>query len=215
MHNIYNHNNKVSEYLAYKGIKWRFSPPRSPHFGGLWEAAVKSFKHHFYRVIGEKLFTYEQLITYTTEIEAILNSRPLTPLSSDPNDFQALTPGHFLIGDSLLSTPEQDLTTTRINRLSDWQHIQYMKQHFWQRWSKEYLNLLNTRPKWQQNQTSKIEVGKLVLLKEENSRPLRWPLGRIVETFPGKDGIVRVINAETNSGVYKRCIKSVAPLPID
>jgi len=83
-----------------KGIEFKFIPPRSPHFGGLWEAAVKSAKHLLQRIISEASLTYEELETAVTEVEAILNSRPLTPTSSDPNDLTALTPGHFLIGES-------------------------------------------------------------------------------------------------------------------
>ncbi|XP_015190534.1 PREDICTED: uncharacterized protein LOC107074033 [Polistes dominula] len=110
----------AARQLTNDGIKWHFIPPRSPHFGGLWEAAVKSFKHHLVRIIGETLLTYEALLTYVLEIEAILNSRPLTPLSNDPNDLRALTPGHFLIGDSLISLPDHDYRDIPCGRLSQW-----------------------------------------------------------------------------------------------
>ena len=91
---------------------------RSPHFGGLWEAAVKLFKRHSYRAVREALHTYDQLNTCIIEIEAILNSSPLTPLSFDPNDLIALTPAHFLIGDNLSNMPEVLHTKTPINRLT-------------------------------------------------------------------------------------------------
>ncbi|GFW93396.1 integrase catalytic domain-containing protein [Trichonephila clavipes] len=87
-----------ANYLTNEEITWKFIPPRSLNFGGLWEAGVKSFKHHFKRTVGDARLTLEQFITITTQIESILNSRPLTPMSSDPNDFAVLTPGHFLIG---------------------------------------------------------------------------------------------------------------------
>ena len=112
------HNKTVENYLTKKGITWHFMPLRAPHFGGLWEASVKSFKLHFTRVTGNSLLTYEQLHTYVTEIEAILNSRALTPLSPDPNDFLPLTPGHFLIGKSMTSFPSRDLRTIPANRLN-------------------------------------------------------------------------------------------------
>ena len=86
-------NSIISRMLANHHINWYFIPPRSPHFGGLWEAAVKSFKYHLVRVIGNQLLTYGQFTTLATEIEAILNSRPLTPLPSDPNDLAALSRG--------------------------------------------------------------------------------------------------------------------------
>ena len=108
----------VQNYLLSKKVAWHFIPPRSPHFGGLWEATVKSFKFHFTRVASNSLLTYEQLHTYVVEIESILNSRPLTPLSPDPNDFLPLTPGHFLIGKSMTSFPEGNLRNISTNRLN-------------------------------------------------------------------------------------------------
>jgi len=72
--------------LSEQEVTWKFIPPRSPHFGGIWEAVVRSFKHHLYRVMKDVHFTFEQFNTLIIEIEAVLNSRPLTPLSSDPDD---------------------------------------------------------------------------------------------------------------------------------
>ncbi|XP_033220907.1 uncharacterized protein LOC117175309 [Belonocnema kinseyi] len=105
------HNERASHVLSDQGVKWRFIPPLSPHFGAIWEATVKVFKHHFKRVIGDVLFTFEELNMFTIEVEAILNSHPFTPISRDPNDMLALTPGHFIIGDSLTNLPQVDLTS--------------------------------------------------------------------------------------------------------
>nr|XP_034177277.1 uncharacterized protein LOC117602863 [Osmia lignaria] len=128
------HREKVTTFLAEHSINWNFIPPLTPHFGGLWEAAVKSFKYHLKRVAGTELFTFENFNTLIIEIESVLNSRPLTPISSDPNDLLVLTPGHFLIGDSLTSLRERDFRDIPSNRLSSWQHVQKVKQHFWKRW---------------------------------------------------------------------------------
>ena len=88
------------------GSEWRFILPRAPHFGGLWEAGVKSAKHDLRGVLGEAKLTIEEFSTLAAQIETRLNSRPLCPLSSDPNDVSALTPGHFLIGAPLKALPE-------------------------------------------------------------------------------------------------------------
>ena len=130
-----------------EGITWHFIPPGAPHFGGLWEAAVKSFKHHFLRTVGDTLLTYEQLETCVIEIEAILNSRPISPMSTDPNDLRPLTPGHILIGGPLTSFPQINFSDTPSNRLSAWEHVQKMRAHFWNSWHKEYLNQLIVRSK--------------------------------------------------------------------
>ncbi|XP_024878537.1 uncharacterized protein LOC112458932, partial [Temnothorax curvispinosus] len=120
----------LKEILANDGVKWHFVSPAAPHFGGLWEAGVKSFKHHLKR------------------IEACLNSRPISPLSDDPSDFTALTPGHFLIGRPLTSLPEESLLEINANRLSRWQHVQLMVEQIWRSWSLDYLHSLQQRVKW-------------------------------------------------------------------
>ncbi|XP_063979928.1 uncharacterized protein LOC135163953 [Diachasmimorpha longicaudata] len=99
----------ISRELNKQGIQWKFTPPLSPHFGGMWEAAVKSFKHHLIRVTRNTLLTFKELNTLIIKIEPIRNSRPITPMSADPNDLQAHSPGHFLIAShalhQLLNTP--------------------------------------------------------------------------------------------------------------
>lgn len=109
---------EVTNSLTSDDISWHFIPPRSPHFGGLWEAGVKSVKTHLKRVLGSSILTFEELNTVLVQIEAILNSRPLTSLTNDPNDLRVLTPGHFIIGDSLTAIPEPDLSSVPLNRLS-------------------------------------------------------------------------------------------------
>ena len=91
-------------------------------------------------MIGDSLFTYEELNIFATEIEGILNSRPITPFSSDSNDTSALTPAHYLIGKSLTALLEGDLTCVPANCLFTWQHITKVRQDFWARWYLEYLN---------------------------------------------------------------------------
>lgn len=88
----------IVEFATSQQIKFSFIPPHSPHFGGLWEAGVKSCKHHLLRVVGDSHLTYEEFNTVLTQIEAVLNSRPLTPMSADPCDFLPLSPAHFLVG---------------------------------------------------------------------------------------------------------------------
>lgn len=122
--------------------EWHFNPPGTPHFSGLWEAAIKSTKTHLKKVIGTQIYTVEELVTLVLRIEGVLNSRPLQPLSSDPNDFATLTPGHFLIGQPLLALPENYLTDVATNCLGRWQLIRQALQSFWRRWSHKYLHTL-------------------------------------------------------------------------
>ncbi|XP_043499919.1 uncharacterized protein LOC122522697 [Polistes fuscatus] len=168
------------------------------------KAAVKSFKHHLIRIIGDTLLGYEALLTHVLEIEAILNSRPITPLSNDSNDLRALTPGYFLIGDSFTSLPEDDYRDIPSERLSQWKHVQQMKQHFWNRWNKEYLNEQTIRKKWHRGTTDDISPGTLVILCVDNSPPLKWPLRRVTEVHKGSNGIARVVTVKTANGFLKR-----------
>ncbi|XP_063994337.1 uncharacterized protein LOC135171637 [Diachasmimorpha longicaudata] len=204
---------QAQSLLTNKRIQWHFIPPQSPHFGGLWEAAVKSFKHHLYRIVTNELLTIEEFNTLVIEIEAVLNSRPLTPMSSDPNDLLVLTPGHFLIGESLTCPREYDFTDASSNRLSSWQHIQKLKQHFWARWHREYISGLNSRSKWSQGEHH-IQEGTVVLLKEDNLPALQWALGRVIKVRPGADGIIRAVTVKTAKGTFDRNVKKLAPLPI-
>ncbi|XP_018373148.1 PREDICTED: uncharacterized protein LOC108767669 [Trachymyrmex cornetzi] len=138
---------RIAQFLSNQEISWNFIPPNAPHFGELWEAAVKSAKLHMTRIVGKAHLTFKELQTVLCEIEAIFNSRPITALSSDPNDMSHLTPGHFLVGTALNSFPSRDLSDVPENRLLRWQRLEQIRQHFWRRWSTEYLQSLQERNK--------------------------------------------------------------------
>jgi len=193
--------NQIQQYLVGQFIDWKFIPPYSPHMGGLWEAAVKSAKAHMKKVIGTTTLSFEELYTILVQIEACLNSRPLTPISNDPTDLQALTPGHFLIGEALNAIPEHDLSEAPLNRLTRYQLITQVKQSFWSRWSQEYISQLQQRSKWKRAKDANPKIGTIVLIKNENTPPMNWPLGRIAEVHPGADGIIRVVTIKTSHGL--------------
>lgn len=208
------HQNAVIEYCSLKGIDFNFIPSYSPTWGGLWEAAVKSAKYHFKRIIGDLLFTYEQFNTIIIQVEGVLNSRPLTPINRDCSDFSYLTPGHFLINQSLTAVPEPEITTNNINSLRFWKRCNKIQQHFWSVWHKSYLSQLLSRPKWLKASPN-IKEGVLVILIGLNVLPLHWPVARVVRVFKGSDGYVRSVEVKTKTGsVHVRAINKVAVLPI-
>lgn len=194
---------------------WNFIPPNAPHFGGLWEAAVKSAKYHLNRIVGKAHLTFEEMTTVLYEIEAILNSRPLTPLSEDPNDLACLTPGHFLVGTPLNSFPYENLANINENRLLRWQQVEQIRQDFWHRWSTEYLQSLQERIKWKDNKGQQLKQNQLVLLKQQGLAPLQRLLGRVEKTHPGPDGHVRTATVKTASGSFVRPLTKIAILPIN
>ncbi|CAK1594404.1 unnamed protein product [Parnassius mnemosyne] len=199
--------------MSKKGIQWKFDPPACPHWGGIFEAVVKVAKTHLRRVIGETILTFEELATVFCKIEAVLNSLPLCPLSSDPNDFEVLTPGHFLIGQPLNALPEYPFRETNSSRLSRFDLLQQMTHSFWHRWSLEYLHLLQQRIKWS-DKTDPPRVGDLVLVKEPNALPLYWRRGRIVKLSYGSDGVPRVTEVLVGDSVFQRAVATLSRLPI-
>ena len=204
----------ISEFCAMQNIKWRFIPEHTPHFGGLWEAAVKSMKTHLKRVIGETKLTFEEFTTILTQVEACLNSRPITPLPCDGHTVESLTPGHFLIGRPLESLPDPPDSYRSISLLKRWHLCQHMVRQFWKRWSTEYIDILRRVNKWH-FPSRNLKVNDIVVLQDDNLVPTRWPLGRVVKTYPGKDSLVRVVDVKTSQGVYKRPIMKIALLLTD
>lgn len=203
-------------YAAGKGVSFIFIPPRAPHFGGLWEAAVKSAKGLLTRTVGKTLLTAEELQTMLVEVEAVLNSRPIAPLSNDPSDGEALTPGHLLIGESLASLPQgsHQEEVVKLPYWKRWRLICELKLTFWQYWEKDYVRSLQARAKWLQEQPD-LAVGKLVLVHEDNLPPLQWVTGRVEAVTAGQDSKIRVALIRTKNGVFKRPIAKLALIPID
>lgn len=173
---------------------------------------MKSVKKHLTITLQKLTYTYEEYNTLMIEIEAILNSRPLTSISSDPHDMTALTPSHFLIGDSLLAPAQTYYYEVADNRLTRWQHLQKLHQHFWERWRREYLGTLQARTNWHKDGTN-LKIGSLVLLIDDNSPPLHWPMGRVLEVHPGEDGVVRVATVKTDTGTFKRAVRKLCAIP--
>lgn len=207
-------NEFIFDRLAGKGVEWVFNPPNAPEFGGLWEAAVKSCKFHLKRVIGTIVLTFEEMSTILVRVESVLNSRPLMALSFEPNDDQVyLSPAHLLIGRPLVAAPAPDLTSSKISILDRWNLVRQMFQCFWQIWRTEYLVTLIKRTKNVEHK-SNISLHDVVILKKENSPPLTWPLGRVVQLYPGKDGISRVADVKVGESVFTRPVNRLIKLPI-
>lgn len=201
----------VQQALTSNGIQWHFNPPAAPHFGGLWEAGVKSVKTHLNRM-GQTSFTYEEFTTILAQIECCLNSRPLYPLNDDPQNLDVLTPGHFIMGSAPLAPPDEANADFDEPALTRWQIVQQQVHVFWNRWKSEYLHRLQQRPKWMKPRKN-MEVGDLVLIKSDNSPPTQWPKGRVILVHPGTDDHVRVVTLKTKNGNMQRPITKLCLLP--
>ncbi|KAJ8735648.1 hypothetical protein PYW07_007268 [Mythimna separata] len=204
----------LKEQFRRQHIHWEFNPPASPHMGGLFEAAVKSVKQLLKREIGDTIMTFEELSTLLCTIEAILNSRPLVAMSEDPGDLEVLTPGHFLIGQPLVAVPVIPWSETKMSRLSRFQMLQKLQQNIWARWHLEYLSTLQSRNKWYHD-VDNLNINDLVFIKDENTPPLHWKLGRVIELHRGKDNVIRSVRLRTQSGELVRPVVKLFKLPVE
>lgn len=205
---------EFQEFFQIRHVDYRNIPARSPTFGGLWENRVKQVKRHLYPAVGNTILTFEELATICCRIEAVLNSQPITAINNDPNDPEPLTRGHFIIGRSLLSLPEEDVTNEQISDMKRFRRNQQIFQHFHKRWLNEVLIQAQKRTK-NFTATSNFKVGQVVLMVDENAPPQYWPLALIEKIIPGKDNLVRVVTLRTGKGkIFTRSINKIATLPI-
>ena len=185
----------IQNYLLSQKVQWKLTPVKAPHFGGLWEAAVKAAKYHLKREIGQKLYTYDELETILCQAEACLNSRPLGVMTSHPVDgMTPLTPGHFLVGRALKAYPVSKIQYEP-GPAKRWDHCTRVSQRFWSRWSHEYLQQLQRAVKWHRPNKN-YEVGDIVLITENDTYQTQWITAKIVAVYPGQDGLVRAVDLQ-------------------
>ncbi|XP_062541281.1 uncharacterized protein LOC134209304 [Armigeres subalbatus] len=202
------------QFCTEEQITWHLNPPKAPHFGGLWEAAVKVAKSQLYRQLGSSRLSFEDMSTVLAQIEAAMNSRPLVPMTEDPEDYSVITPAHFIIGTSMHALPDPDVSETNLTRLAHHQRLQHFFQQFWHFWRTEYLQeLQKDTTRFRAN--NEICPGRLVVISDEFQHPTRWPLGRIEAVHPGPDGLVRVVTLRTSRGNIVRPITKICLLPTE
>ena len=193
----------VSEFCTSKKIQRSFISEHASHFGGLWEAALKSIKAHLPEVDGETILTFEELMTMLMQIEACLNFRRLTQLQEASHGLHVLTPGHFFIGKPITSLPDQQDSYRSITLSHWWNLCQTLTQHFWYRWSSQYLN---NHPRFSELQTRmcNLKIGDIGWVRNEHMVPTKWPLARLIQVHIGPDGKVRVVTLRIARGTYSR-----------
>lgn len=208
--------NMLQQYFSMFSPEWKFIAPRSPWWGGWWERLVRSVKSALKKSLGTRCLTKCELATTLFEVEACINSRPLTYVNEDPDINDPLTPSHFLIGrvagfqphisDKQVNVSNKDLSEREIVRKK-------LLDKFWKMWSDDYLrNLPPTVKGFKPN--CNVKKGSIVLLREDNVPRMNWPLGIIIDLFPGSDGIVRCVNVKTAKGVLCRPVQKLHDLEI-
>lgn len=202
---------KIEEDGSVRGIQWKFIPPGAPEMGGAWERMVRSVKTALRVILKERAPHPETLYTLLTEVEALVNSRPITHVSVDPTFPEALTPNHFLIGTSSNGPQLGKYDEVDLCMRKKWRIAQRLTDMFWGRWLREYLPSLLPRQKWV-SESKCLREGDYVILVEPNLERGQWRHGVVSATHAGDDGRVRVVDVRTRTGVLRRPVTRVALL---
>ena len=194
-------NKSCAEHLRMKGIDWNLIAPRSPHVGGVWERMVSLVKRHLAHQGSSEPLHIRALQTLVVEIEGIVNRRPLTPSSDNPDDFEALTPAHLLYPGASLHSSNNILPSTSTNAetlRNSWIRVQARVNAFWLHWKRDYITLLHQRKKWL-NTERDLQVDDLVIMVEDNVHRGDWRMARVINIY--SDGAhVRKADIKTAEG---------------
>ncbi|XP_060761029.1 uncharacterized protein LOC132870982 [Neoarius graeffei] len=201
---------EVQNYLQEEKCSWIFNPPHSSHMGGVWECMIGVARRILDSVLlraGQAHLTHESLTTFLAEVTAIINARPLIPVSSDPEHPHILSPSILLTQKSGTSVPPLGSCSPREILKNQWKRVQLLADEFWNRWRKEYLGTLQSRHKWQHKRLD-LKPGDVVLLKEKQVRRNEWPMGVVVKTVPSQDGLIRkaevkIVQQGTTKNYYR------------
>ena len=203
---------RIHESLLQRNIKWIFNPPASSHQGGVWERCIRTVRKVMKSLMREQVTDDEGLSTLMCEVESIVNGRPITKVSDDPRDLEALTPHHLLLLNPRSSIPPGKFMKEDNYVQRRWRQVQYLADVFWRRWIREYLPSLQERQKWNKKRRN-VAVDDIVLVLDEKTPRSSWPLGRILEVHANsKDGLVRSVKIKTATAMLVRPITKIVLL---
>ena len=216
----------LKQTLNRQGVNWKFIPKRVPWFGEFWECLIGLTKNAVKKVLGRAFISLSTLQTIMVEIEAHLNNRPLTYVSSEIDDPEPLTPAHLLYGrciitlshaqfeDEEIDDPNYGDTYTSQKELTKRAKIQaQLLDHFWSRWKHDYLTSLREFHKAAGVNNQEIKVGDVVIVHNEGPRST-WRLAVVKALHRGHDGLVRAADIRTSTGETSRPIAKLYPLDI-
>ena len=192
-------------------MKWKFNPPSAPHQGGIWEKLVRSFKRVLYTILGTRRLTDEVLHTTFCLVETAFNSSPLTPVSADPCDLNAITPNHFLLGEYSTGIPST-VGNNEFDYRKRYARAQLYANTIWSRWIREYVPTLSRRSKWKTPAEQHVKTGDLVCIVEETNPRGYYPTAWIVELRYGTDSVARSAVLRTSTGSLVRPLVKLVPV---
>lgn len=203
----------VGTFLSNSGTSWIFNPPHASHMGGAWERLIGVSR----RILDSMLLqnrvelTHDVLVTFMAEVSAIVNNRPLLPVSSDPESPSLLTPSILLtMKTSADIGPFPEFGPKDIR--AHWKRVQILAEEFWKRWRNEYLHTLQVRQKWKEDRPN-LKTGDVILMKDSGSARNDWPMGIVKRTFPSDDGRVRKVEiCVVKDGVRSTYVRPISEL---
>ncbi|GBM09627.1 hypothetical protein AVEN_223462-1, partial [Araneus ventricosus] len=212
---------EVQNYFGKKGIKWQYIVERAAWWGGYWERMVQITKIALRKILGRALVSFEELQTILAEIEAIINSRPLTYVYNEPNEPFPLTPANFLTGRRLTALPNWsgkrniELFKGKKELIKRYLYREKILNNFWKRWKREYLlQLKGANLNKNVNVKTEFNVNDIVLIGEEKVPRQLWKLGKVIDVHKGRDSKVRSATIKTSTGIIKRPIQLLYNLEI-
>ena len=218
----------LHEDLSKRGVEWRFIPCRAPWYGGYWERLIGLTKRALKKTLGRAHVTLSSLQTLVVEIEAHLNNRPLTYVTSDLDEPDPLTPSHLLYGRMINTLPHPIISQDEITdddyctghtlnlQLSKKAKAQAMVlQNFWNRWKIEYLTSLRETHIANGTNKNTVKVGDVVIVHDDNIPRTKWRLAIVTELQQGHDGFVRSARIQTTNGITSRPISKLYPLEVN
>ncbi|XP_045495971.1 uncharacterized protein LOC123694550 [Colias croceus] len=194
-----------------RAINWRFIPPGAPFMGGAWERLVRSVKTALYASLNQRHPREEILLTLLAEVEFTVNNRPLTHVSVNPEDPEALTPNHFLLLGPAMNPAPGSFTNEDLIGRKQWRTAQRLADMFWERWLREYLPELQQR-RDPHGRGKSPQIGDVVLIVDNTMPRNTWPMGRVSRIYPGNDGVTRVADVQTRGGELRRPVKKMVVL---
>lgn len=190
---------RIATYLARKQCDFLMNVPEASHMGGVWERQIRTVRSVMSSVLTQATGRLDDtsLRTFFYEAMSIVNNRPLTTDTiNDPKSVEPLTPNHFLtMKTSVPLPPPGNFVEEDLYGRKRWRRVQYLIEQFWSRWRKEYLTNISLRQRWLTPRRN-IEVGDVVIVKEDNVPRNEWKLARIVETSEDDDGLVRKVKLQ-------------------
>lgn len=204
---------EVKKVLFNSGSVWIFNPPHSSHMGGAWERMIGMTRRLLESVLKDVgILTHEVLVTLMAEVSAIVNSRPLIPVSYDSEVPEILRPSTILTHKTDIDEKPACQLDMKDLYKAQWKRVQHLSDLFWSRWKRDYLQTLQTRKKWNSDKEC-IGTGDVVLLRDDEVGRAQWPIARVVNVFPSDDNRVRKVEVKVfRNGEIAKYVRPIVKL---